>query len=98
MAADVGVGGEKLRHRPLEDAHAVAVNDADAVDGGEGGGVEEFVDLFEGFFGALADDVEFAVGDVPARAGVEVDVFGEFGLNASRRGRPRRRRRAGFAF
>ncbi len=74
----MGIGAEVFADSALEDAHAMAVDDADAADGGEGGGVDEFVDVFDGFFGALADDVEFAVGDVEAGPASRYTLRGSF--------------------
>jgi len=64
----VGVAGEQIGDGSFEDAHAVAVDDADAVNFGEGGAVEEFVYLLAGFFSALADEVDLAEGAVEAGA------------------------------
>jgi hypothetical protein len=80
MAGDEGVGAEVFGDGAFEDAHAVAVDDADAVDGGEGGGVDEFFDSVDGFFGALADDDDFACESFEGGALGVGDALGEFGL------------------
>lgn len=80
MAGDEGVVAEVLGDGAFEDAHAVAVDDADAVDGGERGGVDELVDGFDGFFGALADDDYFACESFKRGALGVSDALGEFGF------------------
>ena len=71
----MGIGAEGFADGAFEHAHAVAVDDAHALDGGEHGGVEKFIDLRESFFGALSDDVQFAREDLEVGTGFEAGAF-----------------------
>jgi len=55
---DVGVVAEELAEGAAEDAHAGAVDDADARQAGEEGAVEEAGDFVFGLVGGAADDVD----------------------------------------
>ena len=72
----VRVGLQKIRDSPFQDSHAVAVDDSDAVDLRERGGIEELVDLVAGFFRSLADQVDLP--EIARKAGalVKIDVRG----------------------
>ena len=54
----VGVFGEELAEGAAEDAHAYAVDDADAGQAGEKGAFDEAVNFALGFVGGAADDVD----------------------------------------
>ena len=55
---DVGVAAEVFAQSAAEDAHAGAVDDADAGEAGEEGAVEEAFDFGLGLVGGAADDVD----------------------------------------
>ncbi len=55
---DVGVAAEVFAQGAAQDAHAGAVDDADAGQAGEEGAVEETFDLGLGLVGGAADDVD----------------------------------------
>ena len=55
---DVGMAAEVFAQGAAEDAHASAVDDADAREAGEEGAVEEAFDFGLGFVGGAADDVD----------------------------------------
>src|SRR6185312_5946971 len=61
----------------LQDSHSVSMDDAYAVYGRERGGIEEFIKLFDSLFGVLADDVQFPVAYIPARAGFDAHILGK---------------------
>ena len=50
---------QELAEGFAEDAHAAAVNDADARESGEEGAVDELFDLGGGFVDVAANDVDF---------------------------------------
>ena len=58
---------QELAEGFAEDAHAAAVDDADARESGEEGAVDELFDFAGGVVDCVADDVDFA-GDVGAFA------------------------------
>src|SRR5579884_5818 len=70
--------GEEFGDGAAQNAHAVAMHDPHAIDGGERGAVEELVHLVARFLGVLAYHVDLAPADVPRRAGGLVgDAFGQ---------------------
>ena len=60
--------GQHLRDHLLQDAHAVAVHDADAAGGGHHRAVQEFVHRVARLLGALADHVDLLVHRARVRA------------------------------
>ena len=58
---------QKIGNRTLQDSHAMAVNDTNAVDFGERRAVQQFIHLMAGFFGALADEIDLA--EEPSKLG-----------------------------
>lgn len=78
MLFDGGVLGEEFVDHAFEDAHAVTVDDADAGDFAEDGGIEEAFEVVLGVEGGFADEVEFAGEGIPTRTGAgEGDAGGE---------------------
>ena len=71
---DVGVGFEELAEGAAENAHAGAVDDADAGQAGEEGAVDVAGDFVLGFLGAAADDVDLGWGVVERFAGLDGDA------------------------
>src|SRR5579864_8770263 len=72
--ADEGMRGEKFREAAAKCARAVAVNDADAREIFERGGVEEFINAARGFLDGAADDVDFERGRLVGARGMHCDV------------------------
>ncbi len=66
---DVGVAAEVFAEGAAEDAHAGAVDDADARKAGEEGAVEEAFDFGLGFVRGAADDVDLGGHIVGVAAG-----------------------------
>src|SRR5580700_2260087 len=56
----------------------MAVDNANTLDLRERGAIEHFVDVLDGLFGALADDVDLAVAGVEARALAESHALFRF--------------------
>ena len=74
---------EHLAEGFAEDAHAAAVDDADAREAGEEGAVDESFDFAAGLVDGLSDDVDFH-GDVGAFVGEgDGDAAGAGGVNGS---------------
>src|SRR5579864_36303 len=71
---DERMRGKKFGKAAAKRARAVAVNDADARQILERGGIEEFIDAARGFFDRAADDVDFERGWLVGARGVHGDV------------------------
>src|SRR6266568_4468718 len=65
-AADMRVRAEKFTDGFFQHSHPVAMNDADTIYRSEYGRIQELINLFDGLFRALPDDVQLPVRNIPA--------------------------------
>src|SRR5258708_894364 len=62
---DMRIGGQQLRNRLLQNAHPVSVNDAHTIHRSHGGAIQKLVHQVASLFGALADNVDLSIRNVP---------------------------------